>query len=218
MGRMILFAMAVLLAARQASADFITYSSSGIVRPIFFGGSDPWGLGQNDTPFTFSVTLDSASLDVDPLPNVARFDLLESATFIINGQTATVQSAGNSIRFQDGGEGPPAFRDFISGDLQVVFGGVQELIGVFYILPASTFAFDELQEDLPRFGNALNAVDNTSSGQPGQNYMTFADLGTVVSSPTPAAVPEPSSLVLLGVTGVGVAIGAVRRRRRVVAA
>ena len=69
------YALMILLScSAMATAAQLTYSWSGTVTQMSPDGADPWAVGATGQPYSVSITVDQAAVDVSPARN-SRFSV-----------------------------------------------------------------------------------------------------------------------------------------------
>ena len=200
---------------QSTQAGFITIAWSGFAEGKganefgFAGDGDP-STPTDGTPFSLSFLVDDDAIDSDAANDQASFPI-SSVSLIIGteevGPTAT-RFGVNLIDNRNRGES-----DYIRFVADITFNRHEGQFESEALLPISTFSLDASDDEtFPTF-SALTIQNFTSELS---NAFIHVNNMTVVSASSPsvgpAAVPEPSSLMMFGVAII--AFASVSRRKR----
>jgi hypothetical protein len=192
--------------AGGATAGFITYDFDATVTTVVDYSPNhtlvPASIRPNVSTMVGSFTFDNAAPG-SPYPKGSALDL--SATITVDGKytyTLTSPNFFDSIDLLGTSSGL-----YKHGNATTSFGAPVGLLELFNLI-SSTNALSTTQFTLPPPGpaSATAGISDAGSGQP------YYYIGGQVVSLTPAAVPEPASLTMLGIGLAGLAV--YRRRHR----
>lgn len=200
------------LCSDSVNAATITYSWTGSLED---SGSNPWSLTgdgnaltQSDgAPFILQVHVDELAVDQDGTlnPNVAKFS--PSSVLLTIGGLSTSVSNSELTLINDQFSG--AF-DGLAFDADVTLSGITQRLLISVRVSASTFVLaNPAAPDLPPVFAATLPVQFGSSGTSANDTFSYPANGPVSGVLQTAAVPEPSSWMLLGI---GATVLLARRR------
>ena len=204
-----LLALLVTLASGSADAGTIQYQFSTTLS--LSSGSDDGGL--DGAAFKINVSVDSSGVYVDSFGNPA-IPMNNDATVTISGSS---QASNNGtfqlpqLAFYPSFAGLFSHPDGIAPLHTLTVGG--DLRIRLFANPSATGAGAVVGQTV----SLSDFVPATSGGYPWSTpTANYNQVNTILSATlTPSTVPEPSSLALLGLGAVGLAIGACRGRRAV---
>ena len=207
--RFMVVLITVILAGEVANAaTLVTYSGSGFVNHDLTK-PDPWGIGDSK-PYSFGVTVASDATDSNSLRDCASFTVL-SATINIDGISTTV--TGNyGITFYDHMTIYPPGGGYMDCDevlfaISVARNGYTQPLTIVQYLNQSTYTFFHTYEPLPVFESTASIFDGNTIPL-SYNYSTSSPAGTQFN----VAIPEPSTLALLGIGFISLLVYARRKR------
>jgi hypothetical protein len=192
--------MAFLGATAPSRASELTYSGSGFIYKS--GTADPWNIGPNHVPITFSISIPSTASDIDTSVEGAEFQPIDSGTFVIDGTPTLFKDVPSEedVQFIDNNQN---IADSFTARFVASRNGVDETFGITYYVSQSTFTFTQQFDSPPVYSN--QTVTQTVI-QGSTHYSVQIPSGSTVD----VSVPEPSSLLAIGLIGCGLP----RRRRR----
>lgn len=184
---------------RPTRADIVEYHFGPGTMASFSGG-DPWSLGGDfvsGPAFQVTVRIENSSVDQQPF---GGYDFgISSLNATINGTDAVADVSNSVLRFRDG-----FFDEIEFVNVKLTYNGTQLAFPLYVFLDQSAFSFNQ-SPSLPPMWSGLKTIQGTSG--PDAARVAFDPI-VATGSASIAVVPEPSTLLMVGVGAVLVAFKA----------